>query len=124
MIDRYNCYGWDIRRGEMRCEDDGEYVRHSDYADLERQIAELRAELSEARRQACDNGMELCRERSRAQAAEAENERLKALPLRDEVERVLEQAKERLQFGFASDRAVNAAVIAKIDAVLSAKEGR
>lgn len=40
MIERYNCYGWDIRRGEMRPEQDGQWVRHSDYAALEAKLAE------------------------------------------------------------------------------------
>lgn len=50
MVDRYNCYGWDIRRGEMRLEQDGQWVRHSDYATLEAQLAERMVELREARK--------------------------------------------------------------------------
>lgn len=35
MVDRYRCFGWDIRRGEMKPRDDGEWVRYSDYETLE-----------------------------------------------------------------------------------------
>lgn len=77
---------------------------------------ELRAELADRK----DAHFSIVRElTNRAKAAEAENARLRALPLKDEVGRVLEEAKERLQFGFASDRDVNAAVRIKIDALLS-----
>jgi hypothetical protein len=59
-----------------------EYVR----ADLlERQIAELRAQSDRF----CDKYLAALK---RAEAAEAENARLKALPLKDEVERVLERS--------------------------------
>lgn len=44
MVDRYRCYGWDTRRGDMRREDDGNFVSYSDYAKLEAQLAELEAE--------------------------------------------------------------------------------
>lgn len=60
-------------------------------ADLERQIAELRAELSK-RQTLYTNSSEAAAWRrtywqDRAEVAEAENARLRALPLKDEVER-------------------------------------
>jgi len=71
----------------------GDYVRHSDYADLERQIAELRAELINR----VNYWSELySKEYHRAEAAEAEIARLKALPLKDEVERVLVRARKKM----------------------------
>src|SRR5690242_7615507 len=38
---------------------------------LQKELAERTAELKKSNRQALDNGMELCRQRSRAEAAEA-----------------------------------------------------
>jgi hypothetical protein len=75
---------------EISREPNGGWVRHSDYEALERQIAELRAalrEIAELEGQAGAGGKAV----NIAKAAlSAENARLKALPLKDEVERVLE----------------------------------
>lgn len=48
MVERYNCYGSDIRGGEMRPEQDGQWVRHADYAALEAENARLRADMDGA----------------------------------------------------------------------------
>ena len=75
MVDRYRCYGWDIRRGEMRREDDGDYVRHSDYARLQEQVETLRKERDEFR--SC-----LATASGKLMVAEAERDRLREMTLR------------------------------------------
>jgi hypothetical protein len=71
--------------GQKWVDDEGAEYTRSDIA--ERQIAELRAELINR----VNYWSELySKEYHRAEAAEAENARLRALPLKDEVERVLE----------------------------------
>lgn len=89
----------------------GDLCRYSDYADLERQIAELRAERDKAQRHTSELLARIHRDGGHYEAdhgtskaaadadtivanlyaAEAENARLRALPLKDEVERVLEE---------------------------------
>lgn len=81
----------------------GEVVPLSDYATLERQIADLRAELVKAEEswaKAASNGIA---DFNRAEAAEAENVRLRALPLKEEVERVLEQIDEQITDTYEKD---------------------
>jgi hypothetical protein len=75
MIERF--YG----NMERLPDDSGQWVRYSDYADLERQIAELRAEYLNASKDAIELAGKL-------NAAEAEIARLRALPLKDEAERL------------------------------------
>lgn len=81
-----------IRCQRSGCPDGRDPRPDNRVATLERQIAELRAELTEKRRDRIADseisGSYLCR----AEAAEAENARLRALPLKDEVERELRKA--------------------------------
>lgn len=51
MVEQYNCYGSDIRGGEMRPEEDGQWVRYSDYAALEAQLAGAKAENERLKRE-------------------------------------------------------------------------
>jgi len=101
----------------------GSMVRHSDYADLERQIAELRAkcdaQLAETQRAWNDRDGE----KRKRLAAEAENARLKALPLKDEVERVLEEVRNNgliyWEPNTARGQDRKTAVVERLDALLS-----
>lgn len=79
----------------------GDWVRYSDYeafaihaagkaTALERQIAELRAQRDEARVSGHDSFKLACMWQDQAKTAEAENARLRALPLKDEVERAFD----------------------------------
>lgn len=63
---------------------------------LQRQIAELRAELSEAKAMANALNGDVTDFGQRLESAEAENARLRALPLKDEVERELADIEENL----------------------------
>ncbi len=85
MVERYNPLYENWGRIPMEPDATGDWVRHSDYADLERQIAELRAER--------DRFSELYGREAHAHMVSreaAEIAQLRALPLKDEVERVLE----------------------------------
>lgn len=73
MVNRYNCYGWDIRRGEMRREDDGQYVHYSDYAVLEAENARLMNERNKAHEQLTDITSELTHQQSWYQDRGANN---------------------------------------------------
>lgn len=102
MVERYygQLIGYEMKSGEC-----GDFVRYCDYAALECEIAELRAELNanprwkpkaeelavklvaaEAENARLQNEWDNCDEM--LQAARAENARLRALPLKDEVERL------------------------------------
>ncbi len=43
-VERFDCHGWDVRRGRMLRAEHGDYVRASDYDALARELAELKAE--------------------------------------------------------------------------------
>jgi hypothetical protein len=76
MVERYNPSHENWGRIPMEPDTIGCYVRHSDYANLERQIAELRAELRTATdsRKFWKKAAE--EENAKLEAAEAENARL------------------------------------------------
>lgn len=104
MVDRYRCFGWDIRRGVMKLRGEGEWVLYSDYARLQEQVETLTKERDEAKQAAALEYIErnkalaiareaMCENRKaseyldRAEAAEAEQDRL-----REAIERVLSPA--------------------------------
>lgn len=109
MVERFdlNEGGFLGERGHMEADPTGEYVRHSDYADLERENKELRADRDHWK--ANYNGLLQMAEEARlseevrtyerdyaieqAEAAEAENARLRALPLKDERHLTLDEQK-------------------------------
>lgn len=45
MVRRYACHGWDIRYGQMKPEDDGDWVSYGDYEFLESQMSEKDQEI-------------------------------------------------------------------------------
>lgn len=48
-VDRFDCHGWDIRRGVMRQADDGAWVRYGEYATLAATVIEQQAEIERLR---------------------------------------------------------------------------
>mgnify|MGYP002717630037 CR=1 FL=1 len=49
LVARFDCHGWDIRRGIMRQADDGAWVEYDDYATLAATVIEQQAEIDRLR---------------------------------------------------------------------------
>lgn len=115
MVERYRCYGWDIRRGEMRREDDGNYVLYSDYARLQEQVEALEARLAAAYRRKAECNDDANTERHLRLAAEAEEDRLRAaLEKQDEADRLLEEGDDvAAMLAYADAKALRLAALQK-----------
>lgn len=49
LVKRFDCHGWDIRRGIMRQADNGAWVQYDDYATLAATVIEQQAEIERLR---------------------------------------------------------------------------